>query len=53
MMTVVQPPGHNLFNRFTPAFYAFRTQEEIETLGSLTLNEACAGFAYTLPYVYE
>jgi hypothetical protein len=46
--------GHNLWQRFSPAFYAFRTIDEISTLGGLTLNEACAGFHNdVLPYYYD
>lgn len=49
-----QPVGHNLYEKFDPAFYAFRTVEEIETEGGLTLNEACYYFANDLlPYTYD
>lgn len=49
-----QPAGHNLYEKFDPPFYAFRTVEEIATEGSLTLNEACYYFGNDIvPYTYD
>jgi hypothetical protein len=49
-----QPVGHNLYQKFYPEFYAFRSIDEISTLGGLTINEACYYFnTNRLPYSYD
>ncbi len=41
-VTYPQPQGHNLPDEMIPSmYYAFRTEQEIETLGPITIAEAC------------
>ena len=37
----MQPPGHNLWDHFVPSLYAYRTKEEMVTLGPMNVSEAC------------
>lgn len=49
-----QPVGHNLWQKFYPEFYAFRSIDEISALGGLTINEACYYFnTERMPYTYD
>ena len=40
-VTTPQPEGHDLNDVLSPSFFAFRSLEEIDTLGPLTIAEAC------------